>query len=873
MNQISAGTRLGSYEVTGLIGKGGMGEVYVATDAKLGRSVAIKVLPAIFASDDERRARLEREARVLASLNHPHIAAIYQLEESVGRSFLVMEFVAGDNLAQTIARGPLETAEALTFARQIAEALEAAHEKGIVHRDLKPANVKVTPDGQVKVLDFGLAKAFVEERPGDLSNSPTLSRAVTGAGIILGTAAYMSPEQAQGKPVDRRTDIFSFGCLLFEMLSGRPPFQGETVTEILAAVIKSEPEWNLLPSDTPAMIHRILRRCLQKDRNRRFQSSGDLRLEIEEAFTDTEIREPAVPSRKRGEALGWLVAGLLAISLAATLAVTHWRRPAEAPEMRVDVATPSTPDAMSFALSPDGQQLVFVASGGGRPRLWLRSFSANSSQPLMGTEGASFPFWSPNSRSIAFFADGKLKRLDIGGAPQILADAGLGRGGAWSPDGVILFAPNGGGPLMRIPAAGGSPVASTKLLPEQTSHRFPRFLPDGRQFLFLATGPEKVRGTYIGSLDSRESNFLADIEGAVSYLPSGWLLSVRQGTLFAWPFDISRRQVSSDPVTVADPVGYDTISTTNAVSVSASGLIAYRSGMATRRQLKWFDRSGRVLGVAGPTDESDLADPELSPDGTRIAIDRNVENNIDIWLLDGARRTRFTFDPWQEAIPIWSPDGSRIIFRSGRRGGLDLFQKPSNLAGSDESVVESGQLKLPTDWSRDNRFILYVTTDPKTSADMWVLPVGKGQQPYPFLNTAAEENAGKFSPDVKWVAYQSNETGQFQIYVRSFPNPGAKWQVTTAGGTQPRWAANGKELYYVSPDGKLMAVPIVAKDTIIEPGEAVPLFDPQIANARTSAYRAQYDVSRDGRFLVNVSVEDSAASPITLLLNWKGQAK
>jgi eukaryotic-like serine/threonine-protein kinase len=555
------GTKLGHYEISSHLGSGGMGDVYQASDSKLGRDVAVKILPEVFAHDETRRARFEREARVLASLNHPHIAAIYGLEQFAGQNFLVMELISGETLAERITHGSLPTREALTIARQIAEALEAAHEKGVVHRDLKPANIKLTADGQIKVLDFGLAKALTDDTAVNLSNSPTLSVAATNVGVILGTAAYMSPEQARGKEVDRRADIFAFGCVLYELVTGRKAFQGETVAEVLAAVLKSEPDWSRLPGDTPAAVRQLLRRCLQKDPKRRLQYSADLRIEIEEALAQPDVELRAVTGPRIRERVAWSVAVLLAIALGGALGRSYLRRSADAPEVRVDIVTPSTSDPVSFAISPDGRRLTFVASGDGQSRLWLRPLDTGKAQPLLGTEGASFPFWSPDSQSIGFFAEGKLKRVDIGGSPQTLADATFGRGGMWTPDGQIVFAPTGSSVLFRVPASGGTVTALTKFEKGQNSHRFPSMLPDGRRFVFYSSGTDDVNGTNIGSLDSPETKFLSKAAlFSASYLAPGWLLSVLQGTLVAWPFDLARGEIRGDPVTVADPVGSDVVS-------------------------------------------------------------------------------------------------------------------------------------------------------------------------------------------------------------------------------------------------------------------------------------------------------------------------
>jgi eukaryotic-like serine/threonine-protein kinase len=870
------GTKLAHYEITSHLGSGGMGEVYQATDSKLGRSVAIKLLPEVFSHDSERIARFEREARALAALNHSNIAAIFGLEESGDRKFLVMELVDGETLADRIKRGPIPVDESLTIAKQICEALEAAHERGIIHRDLKPANVKITPDRKAKVLDFGLAKAF-ENEPASaaLSNSPTLSMAATNAGMILGTAAYMSPEQAKGRQVDRRTDIFSFGALLYEMLTGCAAFEGEDVQDILGAVLKSEPDWSRLPA-VPSRIRELLRLCLQKDAKQRRQSAGDVRIDIEQA-----LAEPAAATSTRVAArssrLAWALAGIFGVGLiAAVVASAPWRSPPLPSETRTDVVTPATND-VSFALSPDGRQIVFVAFGDGQTQLWVRPLDGVKAQPLVGTEGASRPFWSPDNRSVGFFAGGKLKRVDIGGGlTQALATTTVNFGGTWSAGGVILFASSPGSPLFRIPAVGGDAVAVTKLGPGHTGHFFPQFLPGGRQFLFAVAGSADTQGIYLGSLDSPETRRLTYADAAIAagptgadaggmYLPSGWLLYTRQGTLVARRFDPARGELTSDPVIVADAVvGF---------SVSPAGLVAYRAGRVTnRRQLTWFDRAGKAAGTLGGLDENGLIGPEVSPDGRRAAVTRTVDGNMDIWLLDGARTTRFTFDESVDMWPVWSPDGSRIMFSSARKGVNDLYQKPSNGAGSEELLLESPQQKISNDWSPDGRFILYFVPDPQTSFDLWARPVEEKRKPFVFLNTKFSERKGRFSPDGRWVAYQSNQSGREEVYIRPFPEPGGQWQVSTEGGIWPRWRRDGKELYYIAPDARLTAVPITSKGGTLEPGTPIPLFQTRIVGAGTDpGLQAEYDVAPDGRFLINTALAD-AASPITLIQNWKPPA-
>jgi Tol biopolymer transport system component len=872
------GSRLAHYEIKRHLGTGGMGEVYEANDSKLGRSVAIKLLPEAFSHDSDRVSRFKREARVLASLNHPNIAAIYGLEESGGRKFLVMELVPGETLAEKIKRGAIPLAETLGIATQITNALEVAHEKSVVHRDLKPANVKITPEGVVKVLDFGLAKAYAPDPTEvSLTNSPTLTAMATQKGVILGTAAYMSPEQAKGKDVDRRTDIFAFGAVLYEMLTGRAAFDGEDVQDIIGAVLKSEPDFRRLPAGTPPSLHRLLRRTMQKDARQRLGDIRDARIEIEEAKTEG---NGSVTSSRRGARLAWIaslaIAAVLMVALA-ILAVRHLREtpPLSPAEMRVEISTPSTTAPLHFALSPDGRHLVFVASGGGSQGLWLRALDKSEAQPLARTDGAEFPFWSADSRSIGFFSSDKLFRMDIGGGPpQFLAAVSErgGLGGAWNADGTILFAPKSTGPLFRIAASGGEPVAVTMLdPPRQLGHRFPKFLPDGRHFLFYAVGSSEASSIYLGSIDGGKPRKLTAADASGAYLHPGWVVFVQQGALVARRLDIVRGELVGDPVTLADPVGYDAgFSLLSGLSVSDDGRIAYRvSGVP---QLTWLDRAGKAVGVGGGPDAHGLVFPELSPDGQSVAGQRAVQNNADVWLLDLVRGgfTRFTFDPALDGAPLWSPDGTRIAFDSNRKGAFNLYLKPLSGARTEELLLETANNKIPQDWSKDGRFLLYREVDRKSNGDLWALEMtGSERKPHVVINTPFEERNGQFSPDGRWVAYETNESGRFEIVVQPFPDPRGKWQVSTNGGAEPRWRADAKELYFIAPDGNLMAVSVVASGSTFEAGKSEILFPTQIRTTSVTGIRPQYAVSRDGRFLINQAAQKSSSAPIMLILNWK----
>jgi serine/threonine protein kinase/roadblock/LC7 domain-containing protein len=879
-----------------------MGEVYRATDTKLKRQVAIKILPPVFAADHDRLARFQREAEVLASLNHPHIAGIYGLEESGGITALVMELVEGEDLSQRIARGAIPIDEALPIAKQIAEALEAAHEQGIIHRDLKPQNIKVRPDGTVKVLDFGLAKAM-EPAAGSspsVSMSPTLSLHATQAGVILGTAAYMAPEQAKGRAVDRRADIWAFGAILYEMLSGTRAFEGDDVSDLLANVLKTESDWSRLPAEVPARVRHVIRACLQKNAKQRIGDMQDVRLALEGAF-ETAASQPVVslPPLAPRRPLTWIAAFAVAFVAAVALSIpaVRYLRQTPPPETRVDIVTPATGQPSSFALSPDARQIVFVASDDKASRLWLRSLSTTTAQPLAGTDGATFPFWSPDSKSVGFFAGAALKRLDLGGgAPQILAPVTNGVGGTWNTDGVIVFAPSSTGPLMRVPATGGASVAVTTLGPQQFGHVNPQFLPDGRRLLFGVFGAADVIGIYLGGLDGSASTRLGAFLSSGVYAPGGWLLWVREGTLTAQKLDVGRSALTGEPVTLADGLAPGSATARIAVSVAATGLVAYRTEGGAQRQLTWFDRSGTARGVVGEPDGS-LIQPRVSPDGRRVAVVRRVQDNQDLWLLDGARATRLTFDPSQELYPVWSPDSTQVVYLSRRTGIGALFHKLTNGAGMEEQFLSTDQSLTATSWSEDGRFLLYISIDPKTNADLWVMPMSgnaEARKPFVFLKTPFREAYGTFSPDGRWVAYHSNESGRPEIYVRPFVPPsrdasadrpagtnagttttaaGGQWQVSTTGGILPLWRSDGKELYYLNTDGAMMAAPIKVNGATVEPGAPVMLFPTRIFGGGADIQLGrQYDVTPDGRFLVNTLLNE-AATPITLLQNWNPDAK
>jgi serine/threonine protein kinase len=909
---LSAGTTLGSYQIVAPIGAGGMGEVYRARDTKLNRDVALKILPETFASDPDRLARFTREAQTLAALNHPNIAAIYGLEESGGVRALVMELVEGDDLSQRIARGAIPLDEALPIAKQIADALEAAHEQGIVHRDLKPANIKVRADGTVKVLDFGLAKAMepvAGSSPG-MSMSPTLSLHATMAGVILGTAAYMSPEQARGRPVDKRTDIWAFGAVLYEMLAGARAFDGDDVTEIIAAVVKTTPNWSALPADTPRPIVVLIQRCLEKDRTSRIGDISAARFLLADHATLGVAPTGAPPSAPLPHSAGsrtlpWVSsAAALVFAIAWLVVWAPWRaeKPVERQLLQYTVASPDkVKNIQHIAVSPDGHYVVMQASGDGGQQLWVRSLDSLQTQPLAGTENASLPFWSPDSRDIGFFTSTQLKKISVTGGPsQALCDAPNSRGGTWSRDGAIVFAPgNGIGGLSRVAAAGGVPVPLTKNESGGT-HRWPMFLPDGRRVLYLANGGN-ANGIHLASLDSTDDRRLVLDESNPQYVPPspgnpfGHLLFVRQQTLMAQPVDSQSLDPKGDLFPVAERVSRGQSNGHNLYSVSGNGILIFQAGGGGAEiQHVWFDRSGKDIGTVGTLVRSRNS-IALSPDGKRVVVER-AENQgpSDLWITDMERsgsETRLTFDASVNVSPVWSPDGSKVAFGSNRKAGnLTLYQRASNGTGQDERLFESKDVNVPTDWSRDGRFLVFASTsvDGKTREDLWALPVTGGatpgkqgdKKPILLLRTDYAETQGQLSPDSRWLAYTSNESGTFQVYVQPFA-PGwdtpitGKWQISTTGGTQPRWRGDGKELFYLATDRKLMTVDVKATAQSFDRGTPQALFDSRSSVGPLSNLNWGYVPSADGkRFLMPVLPGALGATPpLTVVVNWLAGVK
>jgi len=888
---IAAGTKLGPYEILSAIGAGGMGEVYRARDPKLGRDVAIKVLPEAFARDAERMARFQREAKVLASLDHPNIASIYGLEDSGGTRALVMQLVEGPTLADRIKAGPIPVDEAVRIAKQIADALEYAHERGIIHRDLKPANIKVAADDAVKVLDFGLAKALETDPSSiDISTSPTISRMATQAGVLLGTAAYMSPEQAKAKSVDRRADIWAFGCVLYEMLTGRQAFTGETVTDTLASIIKEEPDWKLLPATTPMRVRVLEQRCLQKDPKQRLRDIGDARISLDEVLAGAP--DPSFAGAAQISAPIWrrvLPWGLAALffAIAASVSFIYFREVrTEQRLVRFQIPPPEKSAFQSFHLSPDGRFLTFIAGG----RLWIRALDSLQAQPLPGTEGASEEFWSPDSQYVAFSSQGKLKKIAASGGPaQDLCEVpNVFTGGTWNRDGVIVFAqiPSG---LFRVSEAGGVPVQLAKAGATGDLYIAPEFLPDGRRFLYtiVYSGKAEETGIYVGSLDGQPGvRLLPDITNA-SYVAAfsagigspgrrGYLVFERGGTLMAQPFDLVQLSLTGAVLPVVEGVA---TRLGGFFSLSNNGTLAYLSGGGSAStQLVWKDRAGKSTGTFGPP--GDYNNFRLAPDEKRIVFDSQQSGTQAIWVLDSVRgvTSRLTFDPALNNIPMWSPDGLRIVWASLRSGsGYDLYVKSANGTGQEELLVKVGTPHgWASDWSRDGRYLLYERRGENTATELWIAPqlpegASDDRKPFPYLQTQFEEQEGKFSPDGRWVAYVSNESGRNEIYVQSFPRSGAKFQISTGGGTEAQWRKDGKELFYLATDQMLMAVPVKLGRPPAEPFEAgspKPLFAIPLS-VRLNIGR-DYAVSNDGQRFLVVSVEGSGeAPPLTVVQNWQ----
>jgi Tol biopolymer transport system component len=861
-----------------------MGVVYRARDTRLTRDVALKLLPASLAQDASRLQRFAQEARATSALNHPNILTVHDIGtsgEGGDAPFIVSELLEGADLRTRLADGPLDTDDAIGYAVQIAGALGAAHDKGIVHRDLKPENVFVTTDGRIKILDFGLAKL----QPPDAAGADLATRGpVTDVGTVMGTVGYMSPEQVRGEDADHRSDIFSFGALLYELLTGQRAFASDTAAETMTAILRLEPPQVDRPGvPIAAALDRVVRRCLEKKRERRFQSAHDLAFALSTVKADPPssmgpARVPAAAARLSvvggGERLAWAAATALLTILAAVLAAVHVARPpAEVPRaVSAALVPPSNASLSSIAVSPDGRWLAFTAVTGGKVQLWIRALDSPDARPLAGTVGAQFPFWSPDSRFIGFGTGSKLKKIALGGgAAQTLCDAGVFYGGTWNRDGVIVFSMLGFG-LYSVPASGGTPTLL--IARDQSNYHSPSFLPDGRHFLYAMLGARQdVNGVYVGSLDGGVKERLLSAPSGATYAPPGYLLYVRDAALMAQPFDAVSRSFTGEAITIADKIAREPNFSRDQYSVSETGVLVYDPVPNRQsKQLVWVDRTGKAIGTS-PAPGS-FTTPSLSPDEMRAVVERvNLESDSrDIWVQDlvGGGTSRFTFDPGDDVNPVWLSDGSRIVWASNREGSYKLFSKAASGVGEEQRWSTSERLTIATSRSFDGRYVVSYELDPATKRDIWIRPLDGKQQPFAILQTPANEIGGPVSPDSRWLAYASDETGDYEIYVLSFPDVRGKWQLSTGGGIGPVWRQDGKELFYYSRDGQVMSVDVkVNADETFSASAPRALFPLRSGNGLT--FVGPFAAAADGqRFLLNTIVDESSGAPLTLVIDWPG---
>ncbi|MCU1306765.1 MAG: hypothetical protein JWN45_1460 [Acidobacteriaceae bacterium] len=882
---LPTGTKLGPYEVIAPLGAGGMGEVYRARDTRLNREVAIKVLPAAFASDADRLKRFEQEASATSALNHPNILTIYDIGTHGGAPYIVAELLEGEELVEVLVNVALPSRKAIDYARQIVAGLDAAHEKGIVHRDLKPANLFITKDGRVKILDFGLAKL----KPSALaavadSEGPTMMP-VTNPGVVLGTVGYMSPEQVRGQAADHRSDIFSFGVVLYEMLTGRKPFAGDSAVELMNAILKDDvPELNDNDAKISPALEKIMRRCLEKKAEHRFHSAHDLGFALEAVSTPTSssgsLKAAISPApQARHERTAWFVAGALALIALALGWMYFNRTSSDARSIRLAFVPPQNlafndaqPD--NVIISPDGQKLAFSAvSPDGKWQLWVRRMDSLEAQLLPGTDDPLEPFWSPDSRSVAFGSQGKLKRIDLGGgSPQVLCDAARMTGGTWSNKGVIVFGSDYGSALFQVPATGGEPKPATIMDAKLANfgHSAPYFLPDGKHFLFRINITDP-KGVWVGSLDSPDIKQVLTDNTNAAYA-SGFLLFLRNQVLMAQPFDTGSLQLKGEATPVISGSTSDGRGARR-FTISDNGIFVWQGSWESEYQLVWFDREGKQVGTVGaPTKVTSGQEPHLSPDGKRIAIKR--DNNI--WVIDLARETGIRLTSVFSQLPIWSPDGSHVGFQSSIEGTSHrgIAQKAANGVGETELLLDG--VKFPQNWSPDGRYILFMKRGVKTRLDIWALQLFGEKKEYPLLNSSFDEREPQISPDGHWLAYCSDESGNYEIYVQPFTADGKvgvdKRRVSTTGGTQPVWRRDGHELFFVADSGKMMSVDLKKSGTELEFGTPKTLFQTHMQNRYSILH--EYDASPDGqRFLIGTLIGESKAPPPTVILNWTEDLK
>jgi serine/threonine protein kinase len=873
---LASGTKLGPYEIVAPLGAGGMGEVYRARDTRLDRDVAIKVLSGHFVSDPNLKERFEREARTISQLSHPNICALYDVGSQDGIDYLVMECLEGESLADRLIRGPLTLEEVLRYGAQVADALDKAHQQGVIHRDLKPGNIMLTKTG-AKVLDFGLAKQAQAKTPSSSALTAMTAKPLTVEGTIVGTFQYMAPEQIEGNEADTRGDIFALGCVLYEMTTGKRAFAGKTQASVIASILATEPPaLSQVAPMTPPALERLVRYCMAKDREERIQSAHDVKLQLDwiaEAGSQAGVPAPVLTRRRISQKLAWAVTAV-AIATAIVFAIGFGlRAPVPAHPLRVSVLPPEqhTFDPLSIAISPDGSKLVFVATAAeGAAQLWVRPLDSTAAQPLAGTDDASYPFWSPDSRSLGFFAQGKLKVVDAsGGAVQTLAEAADPRGGAWGAEGTILFAPHPTSPLLRIPAAGGTPspvmgqekAASTSSATPATSQRWPAFLPDGKHFLFfqiLRNNSAGSRGLiHLGALDSQQDTTIVGADYRGEYA-NGYVVFVRGGNLMAQTFDEKKLKLSGDPVPVAEEIRGDARGGA-AFSLSREGKLLFVGGQAATLDLAWYDRSGKKGDVI---DGGTFQDAHISPDGKKVSAARaDAGGHLELYIYDVARGTKsqFSFSQSRDDDPVWSPDGNNIVFDSGRNGHIDLYTRPANGSRQEELLYHDDSDKYPSSWSSDGKYVAYEALA-NGHYDVWVMPMFGDHKPYVFLQEKYNTRLPAFSPDARWMTYDSLESGHNQVYVVAFPKPGGKFLVGDGRGAQ--WGRNGKEILYLDDHARMVSVEVTAH------GDSVELGKPQVLFPTQPVGPGYFEVTADGNHFVMIQAPVQNSSSVTLVVNW-----
>lgn len=873
---LTSGTKLGPYEIQSPLGAGGMGEVYRARDTRLDRTVAVKILSAHLSSNADAKQRFEREARAISSLNHPNICTLHDVGHQDGADFLVMEYLEGETLADRLSKGPLPPEQVLRYGIEICDGLEKAHKHGVIHRDLKPGNVMLTKSG-AKLMDFGLAKATADEPPPSSSltmnlSGPSAGQPLTVRGTVLGTFQYMAPEQLEGNEADARSDIFALGAVLYEMASGRRAFTGNTQASIVASILASDPQpISAVQPMSPPALDRVVKTCMAKEPDERWQTAHDVKLQLQwiaEAGSQAGIPAPVAARRKTSQRLAWIVAAVAAAAAIALAVAFVLRAPAPVHTLRASILPPDKHsfDPLSIALSPDGRKLAFVASAaGGSPQLWVRPLDSTAAQPLAGTEDAVSPFWSPDSRNLGFFAQGKLRIIDAsGGAVQTLAAAPSPRGGAWGPDGTILFTPDSTSPLFRIPAAGGTPsraVGDEKVAAGNGSPRWPTFLPDGKHFIFFqfAGGSQEGGKIYLGAVDSQQTTELVDSDYRAHYA-NGHLVFVHGGNLMAQSFDERNLKLKGVPVPIAEQVRTETRGGA-AFSLSSDGKLIFAGGQAATLDLAWYDRSGKK---GDPIDSGTFQDAHISPDGKKISAARaDAGGHLEIYVYDLVRGTKsqFSFSQSRDDDPVWSPDGNTIVFDSARNGKIDLYTRPANGARQEELLYHDDIDKYPGSWSSDGKFVAYETIS-NGHFDIWVMPMIGEHKPYPFVQEKFNARFPTFSPDGKWMAYTSFESGHGQVYVVAFPKPAGKFLV--GDGLEAVWSRKGKEILYVDDHSRIASVEVAAHGDSLELGKPQVLFPAQ---------PTMFEASADGNRLLLMQAPVENSSSLTLVVNWPQELK